>query len=161
MTLAETLLQKLADWRPAGEGRHAVGLSLPDHGWTVRVMVDRVDTLGCLLTQVEAERSAPLADDDQLLEAHARRAASRVTGLLEPLRLIEVDRVRHVALLRSDAPPQKDNSVLYYEITFRGRNRVSVERFKAAKQSPSKRDAVPFVLTHEVLAKLVDDLVRD
>jgi hypothetical protein len=161
MTLAETLLQKLADWRPAGEGRHAVGLSLPDHGWTVRLTADRVDTLGCLLTEVESERTSAVPDDDKLLEAHARRAAGRVTGLLEPLRLVEIDRVRHVALVRSDAPPHKDGSVHYYEITFRGRNRVTVERFKAAKQSPAKRESIPFVLTHEVLAKLVDDLVRD
>jgi hypothetical protein len=161
MTLAETLLQKLADWQPAGEGRHAVGLSLPDHGWTVRLTADRVDTLGCMLTEIEAERSTPRPDDDRLLEAHARLAAGRVTGLLEPLCLIEIDRVRHVALLRSDAPPRKDDFVLYYEVTFRGQNRVNVERFKAAKQSPAKREPVPFVLTHEVLAKLVDDLVRD
>jgi len=161
MSLAETLLQKLGDWRPAGEGRHAVGLSLPDHGWTVRLTADRVDTLGCLLTEIEAERATPLAEDDRVLEAHTRRAASRVTGLLEPLRVVEIDRVRHVALLRSDAPPRKDKSVLYYEVTFHGRNRVTVERFKAAAQSPAKRDAIAFALTHEVLAKLVDDLVRD
>src|SRR5262245_54551127 len=161
MTLAETLLQKLADWRPAGEGRHAVGLSLPEHGWTVRLTADRVDTLSCLLTEVEAERTSPVPDDDNLLESHARRAAGRVTGLLEPLRLIEVDRVRHIALIRSESPPQKDGSVHYYEITFRSRNRVKVERFKAAKQSPAKKESIPFVLTHEVLAKLVDDLVRD
>jgi|RhiMethySRZTD1v2_1073278.scaffolds.fasta_scaffold295410_2 hypothetical protein len=161
MTLAETLLQKLADWRPAGEGRHAVGLSLPDHGWTVRLTADRVDTLSCALTEVEAERATPLPDDDKLLEAHARRAAGRVTGLLEPVRLIEIDRVRHIALVRSDSPPEKDGSVHFYEITFCGRNRVKVERFKAAKQSPAKRESIRFVLTHEVLAKLVDDLVRD
>jgi hypothetical protein len=161
MSLAEALLQKLGDWRPAGEGRHAVGLSLPDHGWTVRLTADRVDTLGCRLTEVEAERTTPVAEDDRVQEAHVRRAASRVTGLLEPLRVVEIDRVRHIALLRSDAPPRKDDSVLYYEVTFLGRNRVKVERYKAAAQSPAKREAVAFTLTHEILAKLVDDLVRD
>ena len=54
MSLAETLLPKLADWRPAGEGRHAVSIALPDHGWTVGLTADRADSVGCRLTQVEA-----------------------------------------------------------------------------------------------------------
>lgn len=161
MSLAETLLPKLADWRPAGEGRHAVRLALPEHGWTVGLTADRADSVGCRLTQVEATRAEPVADDDAALEAHARRAAGRVTGLLEPLRLVEIDRGRHVALLRSDAPPAKGDTVQYYEVRFAGRNRVTAERFKASKAGPAGRESIPFSLTHEALAKLVDDLVRE
>src|SRR5438270_5324704 len=102
MSLAEALLEKLADWRPAGEGRHSASFALPDHGWTVGVTADRADTVGCRLTQVDATRADPIAEDDEALEAHARKAAGRATGLLEPLRLVEVDRGRHVALLRSN-----------------------------------------------------------
>jgi hypothetical protein len=161
MSLAETLLPKLADWRPAGEGRHAVSLALPEHGWTVGLTADRADSVGCRLTQIEATRAEPVADDDAALEAHARRAAGRVTGLLEPLRLVEIDRGRHVALLRSDAPPAKGDAVQYYEVKFAGRNRVTVERFKASKAGPAGREPIPFSLTHEALAKLADDLVRE
>ena len=161
MSLAETLLGKLADWRPAGEGRQSVAIALPEHGWTVGLTADRADSVGCRLTQVEAARAEPVADDDAALEAHARRAAGRVTGLLEPLRLVEIDRGRHVALLRSDAPAARGDAVQYYEVKFAGRNRVTVERFKANKTGPAGREAVPFALTHESLAKLVDDLVRE
>ena len=161
MTLAEALLEKLADWRPAGEGRHSVSVALPDHGWTVGLTADRADSVGCRLTQVDANRVAPVADDDAALEAHARKAAGRVTGLMEPLRLVEVDRGRHVALLRSDAPPTKGDAVQYYEVKFTGRNRVTVERFKANKSGKAGREAIPFALTHEALAKLADDLVRE
>src|SRR4051812_8551853 len=131
MSLAETLLSKLADWQPAGEGRHAVSIEAPDHGWTVGLTADRADTVGCRLTKIDATRSQPIADDDAALDAHARKAASRATGLLEPLRMVEIDRGRHVALLRSDAPSVKDEAVQYYEVQFTGRNRVTVERFKA------------------------------
>src|SRR6478752_9001473 len=133
MNLAETLLGRLADWRPAGDGRHSVSIGLPDHGWTVNLAADRADSVGCRLTQLEATRAEPVADDDAALEAHARAAAGRVTGLLEPLRLVEIDRGRHVALLRSDAPATKGDSVQYYEVQFAGRNRVTVGRFKASK----------------------------
>jgi hypothetical protein len=161
MSLAETLLEKLADWRPAGEGRPSAGIALPEHGWTVGLTAEKADSVGCRLTQLEATRSEPVADDDAALEAHVRRAAGRATGLLEPLRLVEIDRGRHVALLRSDAPAAKGDAVQYYEVQFQGRNRVTVGRFKAKKVSPAGREAIPFALTHEALAKLVDDLVRD
>lgn len=161
MTLAESLLEKLADWRPAGEGRHSVSVALPDQGWTVGLTADRADSVGCRLTQLDANRAEPVADDDAALEAHARKAAGRVTGLLEPLRLVEIDRGRHVALLRSDAPPTKGDSVQYYEVAYTGRNRVSVGRFKASKAGPAGRESIPFALTHEAVAKLVDDLVRE
>jgi hypothetical protein len=161
MTLAETLLQRLADWRPAGEGRHAASFTLPDCGWTVRLTAERVDTVGCLLTEVEVTRAETVADDPATLEAHAKRAAARVTGLLEPLRLIEIDRVRHIALLRSGSPPTKANAVLYYEVRFEGLNRVTVHRYQSVKATPARTEPVAFALTHEALAKVVDDLVRE
>lgn len=161
MTLAEALLEKLADWRPAGEGRHSAAIALPDHGWSVGLTADRADSVGCRLTKVDASRPAPVANDDAALEAHARKAAGRVTGLLEPLRLVEIDQGGHVALLRSDAPPDKGDSVQYYEVKYTGRNRVTVERIKANKTGKAGREAIPFALTHEALAKLVDDLVRE
>jgi hypothetical protein len=138
-----------------------VSLGLPEHGWTVGLTADRADSVGCRLTQVEATRTAPVPDDADALEAHARKAAGRVTGLLEPLRLVEIDRGRHVALLRSEAPAAKGEAVQYYEVRFAGRNGVTVERFKANTTGRAGREAIPFALTHESLAKLVDDLVRE
>jgi hypothetical protein len=161
MTLAETLLPKLADWRPAGEGRHGIAIGLPEHGWTVQLTAERVDTVGSRLIEVEIARTTPVPEDAAALEAHARRAAGRVTGLLEPLRLVEIDREHHVALLRSDAPANKADGVNYYEVRFQGRNRVTLARFQATKGSPAQRKSIPFALTHEALAKVVDDLVRE
>jgi hypothetical protein len=63
--------------------------------------------------------------------------------------------------LRSDAPANKADAVSYYEVRYQGRNRVTLARFQATKRSPAQRKAVPFALTHEALAKVVDDLVRE
>ncbi|HVK07364.1 MAG TPA: hypothetical protein VM597_01175, partial [Gemmataceae bacterium] len=79
---------------------------------------------------------------------------------LEPLRVVEVDRVRNVALLRSGTPAQRGESVLFYEVRFQGRNSVSVERIRANKSAPAGREPVPFALTNETLAKLVSDLIE-
>jgi len=161
MNLAETLQQKLSEWRPAGEERPSTIINLADHGWSVRFAAAKVDTLGCALTEIEAVRDQPIAEDATALTAHARKAAGRVTGLLEPLRLVEVDKGRNIAILRSDAPRTRGTDVGYYEVCYAGLNRVSVRRFTATKLSPAHREPVEFVLTHEVVGKLVDDLVRD
>jgi hypothetical protein len=158
MTFAETLLPRLASWRPAGEGRHDTTIALPQ-GWTVRLAAERVDTVGTLLHQVEAIRDVPVEEDAAQLEVHARRAAARVTGLLESLRVVEVDGTGHTALLRSDTPARKGETVSYYEVRLFGRNRVTVERYRATPSIPARREAVAFALTHEVLAKLIEDLI--
>jgi hypothetical protein len=161
MTLAETLLPKLADWRPAGEGRHAAAIALPEHGWTVHLTAEHVDSVGARLAHVELTRTDAVAEDPARLEAHARAAAGRVTGLLEPLRVVEMDAPRHTVLLRSDGPQKKADVVSYYEVRYLGRNRVTLERIQATKGTPASRSAVAFTLTHEGLAKVVDDLVRE
>jgi hypothetical protein len=161
MNLAETLLQKLSEWRPVEEGRPNANFPLPTHGWTVRLDAERVDTVGCVLNEVAVVRDNPLADDAIRLEAHARQAAARTTGLLEPLRLVEVDRAQNVAILRSETPKTKGDGVRYYEVRFNGLNRVSINRYTATKQSPAKREAITFTLTHEALAHVIEDLVRE
>ncbi len=159
MTIAEPLLENLDKWRPAGSGRQTATFNLPDEGWDVALTADRVDSVGSLLTRIEATRTNPVPEDAKLLEAHAQAAAGRATGLLEPLRLVELDRVGNVALLRSGAPAQRGESVLFYEVRYQGRNQVSVERIRANKSAPAGREPVPFALTNEALAKLVSDLI--
>src|SRR4051812_33801419 len=104
MTL-DTLLNNLGDWRPAGTGPHSFGHTLPT-GWTVTATADTADTVGCRLTDLNATRPAgyPLAGRPASaadLTQWATRSAARVTGLLEPLKLIEVDAARSEAVLRS------------------------------------------------------------
>src|SRR5262245_18031176 len=70
MNLAETLQQKLSEWRPAGEDRPSTIVELPDHGWSVRFAATKVDTLGCALAEIEAVRATSIADDAAALEAH-------------------------------------------------------------------------------------------
>ena len=63
MTLAETLLPKLSEWRPAGDGRHSWGSTFPAEGWTVRLTADRADSLACLLWEMSLTRiGEPPAD---------------------------------------------------------------------------------------------------
>jgi hypothetical protein len=95
--------------------------------------------------------------DGLTLRAWAEGVAKRATGLLEPLKLLEVDDARGEALLRSDSPAKKGEQVAYYEVKLFGTDRASVRRYVASR-TESGREQTAFALTHEVLAKLAGDI---
>lgn len=156
MTLTESLLPKLSEWKPAGAGRHSWIAAVPETGWTVHLTTDKADTLSCLVWELTLARTAP-APDGLTLRAWADGIAKRATGLLEPLKLLEVDADRGEALLRSEAPAKKGERVAYYEVRLFGLDRATVRRF-AADRTASGREQIAFALTHEVLAKLAGDI---
>ena len=156
MTLTESLLPKLSEWRPAGDGRHSLAAAVPEAGWVVQLTADKADSLSCLVWELTLSRTSE-APEGFALRAWAEGVAKRATGLLEPLRVLEVDAVRGEALLRSDSPAKKGAAVAYYEVKLFGTDRAVVRRF-AASRTESGRDQVAYALTHEVLAKLVGDI---
>jgi hypothetical protein len=92
------------------------------------------------------------------LRSWAEQAAKRVTGLLEPLAVYEIDDARGEAILRSQAPTQRAGHLGYYEVLLRGTASAMLRRYSARHQPGSHRQQVAFALTHEALAKVADDL---
>jgi hypothetical protein len=156
MNLGEQLLRKLASWRPES-ARQTAAVEDDQAGWKVSLTADSVDTIGCRLWEVGLDRTSPLPNPPPLKE-QAERIAGRVTGLLEPLRLVEIDPQGDVAQLRSGQPARQGDEVAYYEVLRRRDGTTRLGRFQASATTPGKRDQVPFNLTHEALAKLVGDL---
>jgi hypothetical protein len=161
MNLAETVLQKIANWRPAGDKRHA--LLIPDggSGWAVELQADRCDELGCRVWEITLRRTRKTELQALTLQAWADHAAKRVTGLLEGLRVVEVDPGRNEALLRSDTPASREQRVSYFEILLRGTKSATLRRFRAYQEPGHRREQVSFPLTHEALAKVVTDLTQE
>jgi hypothetical protein len=160
MTLDEILHQRLADWRPP-EGRH--GLTVPDEsrGWTVTVTADRCDELGCLVWAMNVGRAAGAAARGVDLTAWAQLIANRATGLLEPLKVVEIDAARNEALLRSTTAARRGDKLFYYEVLLTGTRAAQVCRYQAEQGGTGRREQVAFALTHEALAKLAADLTAD
>lgn len=156
MTLPETLLPKLSDWHPAGAGRHSWAETFPAAGWTVRVAADKADTLSCLVWELTLVRTGD-APAGLALKDWAAAVAARVSGLMEPLKVHEVDEARQEAVLRSTAPAKKGDALAYYEVRLSGLHSAVVRRFTASKTAPG-RSQVAFAVTHEVLAKLAGDI---
>jgi hypothetical protein len=154
MTLASILLEKLAEWRPA-PGRQT--LEAADGPWAVAVTADRGDQLGCLVWELALRRTAP-AESPRPVRDWAERVARRARGLLESLKVVEVDAGRDAAVLRSDEPDRRGDEVFYYEVFLKGDAEATLRRFRGSRQAAGRREQVPFAVTHEAIAKLVGDL---
>jgi hypothetical protein len=160
MTLDELVLQRTADWRPP-DGRQMLTVSDNDLPWSATLTADRADELGCLLWEVGLRRRTPLQGGKDTLQGWAERAAERVTGLLEPLKVLEVDAQRNEALLRSEEPARRGGGLFYYEVLLQGQGAAEVRRYRGPRQDEPRREQVAFALTHEAVAKLVADLTAE
>jgi hypothetical protein len=160
MITAETLLRKLAEWRPAGLGRTTLAIDDTSGKWRLELVADRVETLGCLLWELHLGRSdSPTVDVDGA-KAHWSQLASRTTGLLEDLRLIEVDPQGPTSMLRSDSPMKRSETVAYYEAIARGIGQVALRRYKTEPKTTNKREQMAFTMTHEAIARLVEEWTK-
>jgi hypothetical protein len=157
MNRNEALLERLSNWRPP-EGRQWLHVADQATGWGVALTVDRADQLGCMVWELALRKSAPAASDAESLGSWAHRVADRATGLLESLEVVEVDATRGEALLRSETPPGRGETIQYYEVFLAAAGSASLRRFSAPRTGPGKREQVAFALTHEALAKLAADL---
>ena len=120
------------------------------------VTADRSDVVGAQLWEVTLDQPASL--DVAGLKSWADKTAARVTGLLEPLRVLEIDGERLTALLRSQSPTQRGDNLFYYEVQLQGKGRAQVDRYQASAKPDGQRKQINFGLTHETLAKLVSDI---
>jgi hypothetical protein len=154
MTLESTLRTRIADL-PSASGRHT--LTVQEQAWTVALALDSHDRLGCLLWDLTVRRAAPLPGTQKVW---ATRIAGRVTSLLEPLKLLEVDPARQQALLRSTTPTARDTAVQYFEVLLQGTAEATLRRYQGYHQ-PQPREQVAFALTYESLAKLLADLTAE
>jgi hypothetical protein len=158
MSLDGLLLEKLARWRP--DGRQALEVSAPESGWAATITADAVDVVGCRLWDLSLKRAGDLPAGERVaaLRDRAEAIAKSVTGLLEPLGLIEVDQAGGVALLRSNTPTRRGDVISYYEALVHADGDASFRRYEGPQGEAGRRQQVTYALTHETLAKLATDL---
>ena len=158
-----TLSQKIADAlenhaRSAGTvGPGTIQVATQDH----RIALGQV--VGGPVGVAFGELSFAATDPDPALSGSDLRSwgdrlAARLTYLMEPLVVLEVDAVAGSAELRSESPTTRGEVTSFYEVRL-GRDRslrLQRLRFDAATR---QRRATACQLTGEVLERLTDDLV--
>ena len=92
------------------------------------------------------------------LKSWGDRLAARLTYLMEPLVVLEVDAQAGEAELRSRNPTLRADQSAYYEVRLRSEGSLKLRRV-SFDATTRRRASMPCQITVEVLERLSDDLV--
>jgi hypothetical protein len=160
MTLESTLQKKLGErYHLDDPEAQTPRRPLQHNGWTVTFNTEAREALCSSFRDVIFQRDVQQDAGDP--RAWAERIGRTVTGLLEPLKLMEVDAGQNIALLRSAAPTPNDPGLDYHEIELHGVNKAVVRRFRGFQEAGKKRAQIPFTLTYAALAKLIGGVTAE
>ncbi|NWF56600.1 MAG: hypothetical protein HXY45_17585 [Syntrophaceae bacterium] len=125
-----------------------------DGNLQVRVQLADWDRLGCLLEKLEIRPAArsSLNIDPLWIE-------KEINYLGEPLKIIELEKHRGKALLRSFPPRRGNGTVHFFEMVIDRREGLSFNRL-SYDRSLGCRTQTPVPLTRETLERLLADLVN-
>jgi hypothetical protein len=128
-------------------GESRLALNLTSHG-SVGLAFDGLDYALANHTELTTEA----------LRNWGNRLASKLTYLMEPLVVLEVDAQAGEAELRSQNPTPKGDRRSFYEVRLRRDASLHLQRI-AFDETTRLRQVVPCQMTVEVLERLADDLV--
>ena len=128
------------------EGPHRLSLHL-----------SALDTVGLACTALEFTTSSRVEWTSEGLGAWGERLAGRVSYLLEPLKVLEVDRDGGEVQIRSQNPTTRSEQRGYYEVRLFKQGTLKMGRY-AFDEETRQRRCTPCQLTREVLERLADDL---
>ena len=95
----------------------------------------------------------------EALRGWGDRLAGRLTYLMEPLVVLEVDAQAGEAELRSQVPTPRGDRKGFYEVRLRREGSLHLHRRVAFDGITRRRETIPCQMTTEVLERLADDLV--
>lgn len=126
----------------------------------VRLEVLTVDSLSCSVWQIALSVPALAGCGLDTLQEWSDALCQRVTYLLENIGTIEADQTPPQVLIRSTPPAKQPTATRYYEVLLQSQSTgvFTLRRFEFETGKPG-RIQVKLDLTHEVLLKLVDDLL--
>jgi hypothetical protein len=151
MKLRDDFLQQLQNFIGQTQQRAVAS----DGPRTVKCLVEQCDALSAAVADFTLETGELANADIAKLQAASQSLCQKVTYLLEPISPIEIDATGCVVQMRSNPPHKDDNGLRYYELTLRRGGCVSLCRYE--KLPGNARAVVSATLTHEVLARLVED----
>jgi hypothetical protein len=158
MTLSQQIAQSLAELKGFSSPSPEVARWTGEQGLSVEIGFTGVDSLSCAFRELRLAADALCAAPIDSLQAWADQLCRRVTYLLEQLGPLEVDVPAQTVLVRSNPPTKDADRTSYYEMTVRAPGVVSLRRY--VRDGEADRQAVDLVMTHEVLQRLVRDIVE-
>jgi len=117
-------------------------------------LVTAVDGLACSLDSIVVSSERTAATSIGEMKRRGEHLVARLSYLMEPLDVIEVDEHLQVVQLRSSPPHREEGAIRYYELELRP-GEYSLRRYR--KQPQCSREAIPITVTREVFRRLVTD----
>ncbi len=133
----------------------------PSDRMEVQLDFVEVDRLSCALQEIRLNIPSMAQATPDLLREWADALCRRITYLLENMGPMEFEPDAGKILIRSTIPTQNSAARLFYEVLLHANTggSFSLKRYESVKGQPG-RVAVDMKLTHEVLSRLVRDLVE-
>jgi hypothetical protein len=116
-----------------------------------------LDTVGVAFDTLEFVATDRADWSSDALRAWGERLSARVTYLLEPLKVIEIDAAGGEVQIRSQAPTARAQQRGFYEVRLYKQGSLRMERF-VYNDATRERQRTACQLTREVVERLADDI---
>ena len=158
MLLHEQINQSLAGLKgTATDVPRTVGWSA-GVGPAIEVDFTVVDSLGCAFRELRVTADEFQNGPFDRLKNWAENLCGKVTYLLEHIGPLEADVGAQSVLVRSTPPTRQPDRTTYYEMLVNAPSVLSLRRYSRAAGG-AERSVCDIQITHEVLVKLVQDIV--
>jgi len=130
-------------------------------GVQVMIHLTACDSMSCSFGELRLTVPSLLDCGIELLKTWAEDLSERVTYLLENLGPLELSAEDGAVLMRSLSPQQDEDGRRYYEILLQSQSHgnFTLRRY-CAKTGDPDREPVDIHVTHELLIKLVNDVIE-
>ena len=154
--IKELVQARLEEFASQGGGQASLQISGPHGSLTSELLV--VDKLGCAFTQMTYESSRLADADNARLTAVSEDLVRRMTYLLEPLGVVELDDESASIQLRSVPPAKEDGVIRYYELVVRRGGQITLQRFEKPQDRSADRRQITAEVTRDVFQRLAGDM---
>jgi hypothetical protein len=158
MLLHEQIAQSLADMNGAAFIVPRTVFWSVGRGQTVEVDFTVVDSLGCAFDELRVTADEFQQGPFERLKTWAENLCRKVTYLLEHIGPVEADAEAQTVLVRSAPPTRQPDQTTFYEMLVKAPGVLTLRRYARAT-GDAERKACEIRITHEVLVKLVQDIV--
>ncbi len=158
MSLHEQITQSLAGLKgTASDVPKTIGWSA-GVGPAVEVDFTAVDSLGCAFRELRVTADEFQEGPFDRLKTWAENLCRKVTYLLENIGPLEADAGAQTVLVRSTPPSRQPDQTAFYEMLVQAPGVLSLRRY-SRPAGAAERTACDIQITHEVLVKLVQDII--
>lgn len=124
----------------------------------LEIDVTSVDRLSCSFQELRLSVQAFRQQSAPALQKWAEDICRHVTYLMEQLGALEIDPTTGTAQVRSMPPDKQGDQTRYYEIFLKSPGQLTLRRYRA--KSGAGREQIDLQATHELLQRLIPDLVQ-